>query len=83
MAHKCGDLDFLENDGGIILLPGHPYILAVLTNGVKTNKDGREAIGRISQIIYEELSSQVVRRDAMKSELFTTINGVFKPKAEP
>ena len=56
VAHKCGDLDFLENDGGIILLPGHPYILAVLTNGVKTNKDGREAIGRISQIIYEELS---------------------------
>jgi hypothetical protein len=27
--------------------------------------------------------SRVVRRDAMKSELFTTINGVFKPKAEP
>ncbi len=56
VAHKCGDLDFLENDGGIILLPDHPYILVVLTGGMPTNKDGREAIGRISRIVYEELS---------------------------
>ena len=56
VAHKCGDLDFLENDGGIILLPDHPYILVVLTSGMPTNKDGREAIGIISRIVYEELS---------------------------
>ncbi len=56
VAHKCGDLDFLENDGGIIFLPEHPYILVVLTGGMTTNKDGREVIGRISRIVYEELS---------------------------
>ncbi|MEG1932210.1 MAG: serine hydrolase, partial [Pygmaiobacter sp.] len=31
VAHKCGDLDFLEHDGGIVLLEGRPYILVVLT----------------------------------------------------
>lgn len=30
MAHKCGDLVTLENDWRNHLLPGHPYILAVL-----------------------------------------------------
>lgn len=38
------------------ILPGHPYILAVLTSGMKSNKDGREAIGEISRMIYGELS---------------------------
>ena len=55
LAHKCGDLDCLENDGGIFLLPEHPYILVVLTNEMPTNKDGREAIGKISWIVYQGL----------------------------
>ncbi|UZT81899.1 serine hydrolase [Caproicibacterium sp. BJN0003] len=55
IAHKCGDLDCLENDGGIFLLPKHPYILVVLTNEMPTNKDGREAIGKISWIVYQAI----------------------------
>ena len=55
VAHKCGDLDFLENDGGIIFLPGHPYILVVLTSDMKSNKEGREVIGEISRMIYNTL----------------------------
>ena len=57
VAHKCGDLDFLENDGGIILLPGHPYILAVLTSEMESNKEGRECIGIISKLIYDTVSA--------------------------
>lgn len=56
VAHKCGDLDLLENDGGIILLPEHPYILVVLTSRMESNKQGREVIGTISRMIYDAIS---------------------------
>lgn len=55
VAHKCGDLDFLENDGGIILLPAHPYVLVVLTSQMPSNKEGREVIGHISRIVYDHM----------------------------
>ena len=53
MAHKCGDLDYLENDGGIIYAEGHPYILVVLTSSMPFNKEGREVIGTLSKIVYD------------------------------
>lgn len=58
VAHKCGDLDYLENDGGIFFYPEHPYILTVLTSSMDTNKDGREAIGHISKAVYDCISAE-------------------------
>lgn len=55
IAHKTGDLDFLEHDGGIVFLPDREYIICVLTNEVKSNKDGREIIGEISKMVYDEM----------------------------
>lgn len=55
VAHKCGDLDFLEHDGGIVYGANGAYVLVVLTNETKTNKDGREIIGNVSRIVYEEV----------------------------
>lgn len=54
IAHKTGDLDNLEHDGGIIYLPNMEYIICVLTNETKSNKDGREIIGKISKMVYHE-----------------------------
>ena len=54
VAHKCGDLDFLEHDGGILFAEKGPYVLVVLTSETKTNKDGREIIGTVSRMIYDE-----------------------------
>ena len=56
IAHKTGDLDSLEHDGGIVYLPDREYIICVLTNKVKSNKDGREIIGSISKMVYDEMS---------------------------
>ncbi len=56
IAHKTGDLDFLEHDGGIIYLGDSPYIVCVLTEKVATNKDGREIIGHISKMVYDEFA---------------------------
>jgi len=58
VAHKCGDLDYLENDGGIIYADGHPYILVVLTSEMPSNKDGREVIGILSKMVYDSVLSQ-------------------------
>ena len=57
VAHKCGDLDYLENDGGIIYVDGHPYILVVLTSNMPSNKEGREVIGIISKMVYDSVLS--------------------------
>ena len=57
VAHKCGDLDNLENDGGIIYAEDHPYILVVLTSSMPSNKEGREVIGNISKMVYDSIRS--------------------------
>lgn len=55
IAHKTGDLDNLEHDGGIVYLPDREYIICILTNKVKSNKEGREIIGSISKMVYDEM----------------------------
>lgn len=57
IAHKTGDLDNLEHDGGIVYLPDGEYIICVLTNEVKTNKEGREIIGKISKMVYDDMTA--------------------------
>lgn len=54
IAHKTGDLDRLEHDAGIVYLDSCDYIICVLTNETETNKDGREIIGKISRLVYDE-----------------------------
>lgn len=54
IAHKTGNLDNLEHDVGIVLLPNTDYIICVLTNNLKSNKECRETIGLISKAVYDE-----------------------------
>ena len=51
IAHKTGDLDNLEHDVGIVYLPNADYTICVLTNNLKSNKEGREIIGLISKAV--------------------------------
>ena len=57
IAHKCGDLDNLENDGGIIWINDRAYILVVLTSAM-SNLECREIIGKISKCIYSKMEEQ-------------------------
>lgn len=57
IAHKCGDLDNLENDGGIIWLGDKTYILVILTNGM-SNLQCKETIGKISKFIFGKMEEQ-------------------------
>ena len=54
IAHKCGDLDNLENDGGIIWIEDKAYILVVLTNGMP-NLQCKQTIGKISKFVYDKM----------------------------
>ena len=54
IAHKCGDLDNLENDGGIIWIENKAYILVVLTNGMP-NLQCKQTIGKISKFVYDKM----------------------------
>lgn len=55
IANKSGDLDFLENDGGIFFLEHKTYILVILVNRASSNYEAKEIIGKISKFIYEEM----------------------------
>ena len=58
IAHKCGDLDNLENDGGIIWLGNKIYILVVLTSGM-SNLQCRQTIGKISKFVYDKMEESL------------------------
>lgn len=55
IASKSGDLDNLENDGGIFFTNKKNYILVVLVNEAQSNDIAKEIIGKISLKIYEEI----------------------------
>ena len=58
IAHKCGDLDNLENDGSIIWLGDKVYILVVLTSGM-SNLQCKQTIGKISKIVYDKMEESL------------------------
>lgn len=53
LAHKTGTLTGIEHDGGVLFLPGGPYIAVVLTGGHDANYRGLQLVARIGQAIYE------------------------------
>lgn len=58
IAHKCGDLDNLENDGGIIWFGDKVYILVVLTSGM-SNLQCKRTIGKISKFVYDKMEESL------------------------
>lgn len=56
VAEKPGELEAVRCDSGLILLPGRPYVLSVMTTYLKRDADGNPAIARISRIVYEHVA---------------------------
>lgn len=52
VADKTGELEGVRNDCGIILVPNRPYILCAMTTYLSRERDGEEAITRISNVGY-------------------------------
>jgi beta-lactamase class A len=55
VANKTGSITGMEHDVAIIFPPGRkPYVLAVLTRGVKNSGEGEKLIARLSGLVYGE-----------------------------
>lgn len=55
IAHKTGTLPEVEHDGGILFLPGGPYIICILTADLAANVQGLQMVANLGKVIYEHL----------------------------
>jgi len=48
IANKPGALEGVRNDSGIVFVAGRPYVICVMTTFLRNERDGEEAISKIS-----------------------------------
>jgi beta-lactamase class A len=53
IAHKTGELDGLDHEAGIVFGENGDYIFVVMIWDAVTNNEARQAIGRISKVVYD------------------------------
>ena len=53
VANKPGDLEGVRNDSGIVFIGNRPYVISVMTTYLRHERDGGEAIIRISNATYQ------------------------------
>jgi len=62
VAHKTGEISTACHDAGIIYLPERePYILVVLTEVAAETNGRREAIAKISEVVFQSLTGAEVK----------------------
>ena len=52
IANKPGELEAVRNDSGIVFAKNRPYVICVMTTYLKNEREGEEAIRRISALAY-------------------------------
>jgi len=52
IANKPGALEGVRNDSGVVFVENHPYVICVMTTYLRHERDGEEAISRISAAAY-------------------------------
>jgi beta-lactamase class A len=52
IANKPGELEGVRNDSGVVFVENHPYVICVMTTYLRRERDGEEAIARISAAAY-------------------------------
>jgi beta-lactamase class A len=53
VAHKTGALPNVRNDAGIMFTPGGEVVLVVLTNDLRDQELGEEAISRVARLVFD------------------------------
>lgn len=48
VANKPGELEAVRNDSGIVFVEGRPYAICVMTGYLRNERDGEEAISKVS-----------------------------------
>src|SRR5579872_5840835 len=52
-ANKPGELEGVRNDCGIVFAQNRPYVICVMTTYLRNERDGEEAITRVSSAAYQ------------------------------
>ena len=52
VANKPGELEAVRNDSGIVFAKNRPYVICVMTTYLKNEREGEEAITRVSALAY-------------------------------
>jgi beta-lactamase class A len=52
IANKPGSLEGVRNDSGVVLVTNRPYVICVMTTYLRHERDGEEAISKISLAAY-------------------------------
>jgi beta-lactamase class A len=52
IANKPGELEGVRNDSGVVFVEKRPYVICVMTTYLRRERDGEEAISRISLAAY-------------------------------
>jgi len=59
VANKTGDLDRVQHDVGIFILPGNNYyVLTMFTSDLSADSEGIRAIAKVSKVVYEEMAAK-------------------------
>jgi beta-lactamase class A len=48
IANKPGSLEAVRNDSGVVFVEGRPYVICVMTSFLRNERDGEEAITKVS-----------------------------------
>jgi beta-lactamase class A len=68
VAHKTGEISTVAHDAGLVFLPERkPYALAILTQSHPENNRARDAVSKISKVIYEHLTGSMSASEASGS----------------
>ncbi len=50
---KPGSLDAVRCDAGIIEIPGHPFVMSVMTTYLENGDDGERAVKEVARLVYD------------------------------
>jgi len=53
VANKPGSLEAVRNDSGIVFVEGRPYVICVMTAFLRNERDGEEAISKVSLAAWQ------------------------------
>ncbi len=73
IANKPGELEGVRNDSGIVFVENRPYVICVMTTYLRHERDGEEAITKISAAAYRMFDR--LARASEYGRVVSTANG--------
>ena len=73
IANKPGELEGVRNDSGIVFVENRPYVICVMTTYLRHERDGEEAITKISATAYRMFDR--LARASEYGRVVSTANG--------